>query len=871
MTQTSGRVRDKFIGRSRHTAVCVDRTIYVFGGVCGGNDVWALDTANESWRRLSPPQVVGDIPKPRFGHCSAAIGDHLYIFAGHDGRRSLQELYRFDTRGLTWKALGNLERAPPPSPNYVMLASHDEGDLLIFGSDFRLYRLHTNMDNPDEPPVWNTPLVDRVGVPSQRQQHSIVLVDGGGVGSTARSSYVVFGGAGVGQLYNEVYQLESKRGAGASAAAAAAAALDASSGGGAAGAAAPSDGSSKLLWSRMSLHGAGPTGRIGHTAVFYRRDAGSAGASDLRFMYIFGGTDRQQFFHDLYYLNFDAKMRWRDCARVHAQVDFQPRYGHTASTVRIMERKDGPLRPATLLLGGHTHHGGGGGGDGRGGGVEESKGPAAARSDPDKPINAVLFMPQTVEEAKEVRKEAARAASRAAGGAAAGGSLSDKRLSSRTALTSSPSKGDNRGGGGGGGGGGGDEDEDVIGEWTCKSAHEKFAKHADGPFAGRPSDPTAYMRRVQLASHTATYVEDLRLLYVFGGGSIDELRNMSVERTREEELLQPRTQYTINDSLWELDMRTSSWSWREVKQPATKAGEAVRMDWPSPRLGHAAVLRHHQLFIVGGFGGPSGNSYLGDVWSFNIDSWREHRSATGEWMHRYDRRAAEMGSKESERMMSHRLGHTCNLIRGDLIVFGGSCHGRPIDNDVYVFHVRDGLNDHWGRRSRDTFRGAAPCPRFGHTATMKNAVDEKIFISGGCGLDVRAGRTSEEPMILSDLFILDWKEKTWTTPNLRTSTLRLFGHRYRHSANVFNDNIMVFGGAGAESDPIAAESEFVDRFIYLTSSEGQDDDESDSLSLSHEDSSETKSMSRSTSSKTSSKGSSRSSKKSSSGMSAIVD
>lgn len=82
---------------------------------------------------------------------------------------------------------------------------------------------------------------------------------------------------------------------------------------------------------------------------------------------------------------------------------------------------------------------------------------------------------------------------------------------------------------------------------------------------------------------------------------------------------------------------------------------------------------------------------------------------------------------------------------------------------------------------------------------------------------------------------------------------------------------MVFGGAGAESDPIAAESEFVDRFIYLTSSEGQDDDESDSLSLSHEDSSETKSMSRSTSSKTSSKGSSRSSKKSSSGMSAIVD
>ena len=42
-------------------------------------------------------------------------------------------------------------------------------------------------------------------------------------------------------------------------------------------------------------------------------------------------------------------------------------------------------------------------------------------------------------------------------------------------------------------------------------------------------------------------------------------------------------------------------------------------------IGHAAVLRHHQLFIVGGFGGPSGNSYLGDVWSFNFatHSWEE--------------------------------------------------------------------------------------------------------------------------------------------------------------------------------------------------------------------------------------------------------
>ena len=157
----------------------------------------------------------------------------------------------------------------------------------------------------------------------------------------------------------------------------------------------------------------------------------------------------------------------------------------------------------------------------------------------------------------------------------------------------------------------------------------------------------------------------------------------------------------------------------------------------------------------------------------------------GKWQHRYDQKciqaaSIDKGSKDALRMMSPRIGHTCNLIRGDLILFGGSMSGRPIDNDVYVFHIRTASNDTWNRRDRDAFRGASPCPRFGHTAILKNDVEEKIFISGGCGMEMNSGR-NETPSILNDIHVLDWKEKTWTTPNLKASTGPIFGHRYCHT------------------------------------------------------------------------------------------
>ena len=39
--------KNKFMGRSRHTAVSIGSVIYVFGGVRGGNEVWCLETTTK--------------------------------------------------------------------------------------------------------------------------------------------------------------------------------------------------------------------------------------------------------------------------------------------------------------------------------------------------------------------------------------------------------------------------------------------------------------------------------------------------------------------------------------------------------------------------------------------------------------------------------------------------------------------------------------------------------------------------------------------------------------------------------------------------------------------------------------------------------
>lgn len=59
------------------------------------------------WRRVDP---VGDVPAPRRGHVSTAIGRHVLVHGGFDGADYLDDVYTLDIDGFIW-----LQRAPMTS------------------------------------------------------------------------------------------------------------------------------------------------------------------------------------------------------------------------------------------------------------------------------------------------------------------------------------------------------------------------------------------------------------------------------------------------------------------------------------------------------------------------------------------------------------------------------------------------------------------------------------------------------------------------------------------------------------------------------------------------------------------------------------
>ena len=101
--------------RSRHSATALGTNMVVFGGVGGGNDLHILETDTLTWYI---PKVGGEPPLPRFGHTATLVESKadqtrkLYIFGGHDGRRSQADLHIFDTEAMTWSKAAVSGRAP---------------------------------------------------------------------------------------------------------------------------------------------------------------------------------------------------------------------------------------------------------------------------------------------------------------------------------------------------------------------------------------------------------------------------------------------------------------------------------------------------------------------------------------------------------------------------------------------------------------------------------------------------------------------------------------------------------------------------------------------------------------------------------------
>lgn len=100
--------------RTNHSAVAVGRKMYIFGGMykdsAAGNDkliflndMYALNTEGQlKWERI---QQKGDIPSPRCGHRMVAFGHMLVLFGGGCGEQwdsKFSDVFVFDTTTNEW-------------------------------------------------------------------------------------------------------------------------------------------------------------------------------------------------------------------------------------------------------------------------------------------------------------------------------------------------------------------------------------------------------------------------------------------------------------------------------------------------------------------------------------------------------------------------------------------------------------------------------------------------------------------------------------------------------------------------------------------------------------------------------------------------
>ncbi|GAM25233.1 hypothetical protein SAMD00019534_084080 [Acytostelium subglobosum LB1] len=102
---------DRVPNFSRHTSTLVGNSIYIFGGYDGHGtnfDLAVFNTANRTWTNVPKEFVLGAAPVSRTNHASAAVGSTVYIFGGNNndqfGRyQVLDDLHALNTETMTWE------------------------------------------------------------------------------------------------------------------------------------------------------------------------------------------------------------------------------------------------------------------------------------------------------------------------------------------------------------------------------------------------------------------------------------------------------------------------------------------------------------------------------------------------------------------------------------------------------------------------------------------------------------------------------------------------------------------------------------------------------------------------------------------------
>eukprot|EP01133_Synstelium_polycarpum_P018253 gene18253-21842_t len=130
---------DRVPNFSRHTASLVGKNIYIFGGFDGhGNnfDLSVYNTVNRFWTNIPKTFVRGDSPVSRTNHASVTVGSKVYIFGGnnndeHGHYQVLDDLHVLDTETMTWTQPEVTGDKPCARSGHCMTAIGDK--LYLFG------------------------------------------------------------------------------------------------------------------------------------------------------------------------------------------------------------------------------------------------------------------------------------------------------------------------------------------------------------------------------------------------------------------------------------------------------------------------------------------------------------------------------------------------------------------------------------------------------------------------------------------------------------------------------------------------------------------------------------------------------------------
>ncbi|KAI9138990.1 hypothetical protein BKA69DRAFT_1126913 [Paraphysoderma sedebokerense] len=134
-----------------------------------------------------------------------------------------------------------------------------------------------------------------------------------------------------------------------------------------------------------------------------------------------------------------------------------------------------------------------------------------------------------------------------------------------------------------------------------------------------------------------------------------------------------------------------------------------------------------------------------------------------------------------------RFAHTSNYFIDPkskepfLIIFGGTDTNDQCLNDIYLLNLN---SMEWSVPSTS---GMRPQRRSKHAATIYNS---KLYVVGGV-----AHMSDTEPLVLSDVGILDLETWTWVENSLQ------FGQRYSHYCGCYENKLIVYGGFTQKMEP----------------------------------------------------------------------